>query len=74
MFRFLSKTYAKTFGYFWLPCPVCKGHFGGHETGYEAALADDGRAYVVCQKPSCNAEARRQMQAGKGFQTIDLAG
>lgn len=23
--------YARTFGYFWLPCPLCAVMFGGHE-------------------------------------------
>ena len=29
--RFLHKLYAWTFGYFWLPCPLCGEMFGGHE-------------------------------------------
>lgn len=65
MFRFLNKLYANAFGYFWLPCPVCKENFGGHEIMYvmtEAVICDDGRAYCVCTKPSCNAEARSRRQ------------
>lgn len=33
--RALHKTYAKTHGYFWLPCPFpgCGRMFGGHECG-----------------------------------------
>lgn len=30
-FRTLNKLYAKTFGYFWLPCPNCGQYCGGHE-------------------------------------------
>lgn len=30
--RALHKLYANLMGYFWLPCPVCKKYFGGHET------------------------------------------
>jgi len=29
--RYLNKIYAKFFGYFWLPCPLCGQMFGGHE-------------------------------------------
>jgi hypothetical protein len=31
--RFLHRWYAQTFGYFWLPCPLCGRPFGGHEWG-----------------------------------------
>lgn len=31
--RLLNKIYAKLFGYFWLPCPICGKMFGGHECG-----------------------------------------
>ena len=55
--RLLNKLYAWMFGYFWLPCPVCKENFGGHESGYAAIVAEDGRGYVVCSKPACNAHA-----------------
>lgn len=30
-FRLFNKIYAKLFGYFWLPCPICEQYFGGHE-------------------------------------------
>jgi hypothetical protein len=29
--RRLHHWHAATFGYFWLPCPVCGNEFGGHE-------------------------------------------
>lgn len=29
--RFLHRLYAFFNGYFWLPCPLCGRHFGGHE-------------------------------------------
>lgn len=29
--RFLHRWYARLFGYFWLPCPLCREPFGGHE-------------------------------------------
>jgi hypothetical protein len=30
-FRLLHRLYARWGGYFWLPCPLCGQHFGGHE-------------------------------------------
>lgn len=65
MLRIIHKIYANAFGYFWLPCPVCKEHFGGHEisrTMTECVLCDDGRTYCVCPKTECNAEAIRRKQ------------
>ena len=29
--RKLNKAFANLFGWFWLPCPLCKQEFGGHE-------------------------------------------
>ena len=55
--RIWNKMLAKILGYFWLPCPVCKEMFGGHETGSEDILQND-RAMIVCYKPECNRIAR----------------
>jgi len=30
-FRALNRLYARLFGYFWLPCPLCGQMSGGHE-------------------------------------------
>lgn len=30
-FRFFNMILAHLGGYFWLPCPFCGKHFGGHE-------------------------------------------
>ena len=67
--RLLNKIYAKIFGYFWLPCPVCGRMFGGHEISnlYTAALfSDDGHAYCVCPDPLCS-EAATVLNMGKGY-------
>ena len=29
--RLRAMLFAKRHGYFWLPCPLCGEHFGGHE-------------------------------------------
>ncbi len=29
--RWVHRFYAYLFGYFWLPCPLCREFFGGHE-------------------------------------------
>ena len=31
--RFIHQNFARQYGYFWLPCPVCHEPFGGHEWG-----------------------------------------
>ena len=47
--RAMHRLWAWLFGYFWLPCPVCGKHFGGHEHVWTVPLiCDDGRAYSVC--------------------------
>ncbi len=30
-FRWAHRWYATALGYFWLPCPLCRRPFGGHE-------------------------------------------
>lgn len=58
--RLFHKMYARLFGYFWLPCPVCTKEFGGHEIAkaYTAALVcADGRSCVVCPDPQCSHDA-----------------
>lgn len=52
--RFLSRIWAFMGGYFWLPCPICRENFGGHEwgtvNGYPIAVQDsDGHGKGVCQ-------------------------
>lgn len=29
--RWMHRIYARMFGYFWSPCPICRRPFGGHE-------------------------------------------
>lgn len=65
MMRLAHKLYANLFGYFWLPCPVCGEHFGGHEvsafSGAVIVEKEDGpHAYCVCSKNSCQEEAKRR--------------
>ena len=57
--RLLHKLYARFFGYFWLPCPVCGQHFGGHEilNKKTAHVVVDGHVWCVCPRESCNSEA-----------------
>lgn len=62
--RRLSKLYARVLGYFWLPCPICKKYFGGHEWLPGNDLNDlngSGRGQGVC--PRCGPEARRLNEA-----------
>lgn len=55
--RFLSKLYAKFFGYFWMPCPSCGEMFGGHEVpSFDQNVAQTipsgkpGISLCICQK------------------------
>jgi hypothetical protein len=65
--------YAKTFGYFWLPCPLCGEEFGGHEWMTESDLiasipdpeSGPGAAVGIC--PTCT-------EAGKGVATTTVVG
>ena len=47
-------------GYFWLPCPLCREPFGGHEWRAGDALAGthhSGTGKLVC--PKCGDDARK---------------
>ncbi len=56
--RTLNRIYAWLFGFFWLPCPVCKRMFGGHEAGFGALVSEDGKsARIVCDDPQCSHDA-----------------
>lgn len=51
--------YARTHGYFWLPCPLCGNNTGGHEwhdhNGLSSSIPDpkyppnSGRSIGICQ-------------------------
>ena len=51
--RLFHKMYARLFGYFWIPCPVCKRYFGGHEADIRNSLSDPSNRLVqrvVCSR------------------------
>jgi hypothetical protein len=57
--RFNQQAYARAFGYFWLPCPICGKMFGGHETADGGFLMDSWNGgQCVCSE--CNDEAHRR--------------
>ena len=58
--RWLAKLQADVGGYFWLPCPICGENFGGQEVGPAALMDSTSHGKCVCNKPACEAEARRQ--------------
>lgn len=45
-FRLTNEVYACMYGYFWMPCPHCGRHFGGHEwynrNGHESSIPHNG--------------------------------
>lgn len=73
--RLLHKLYANLFGYFWLPCPVCRKEFGGHEIEHlftQSLICDDGCSYVVCPNPQCSVDAhtmntQKEKECGRQF-------
>ena len=58
--RFFHKIYAFVFGYFWLPCPICRRYFGGHEKGNGCVMETRTYGSVVCSL--CTKEADRRNQ------------
>lgn len=56
-FRWVHRWYARTFGYFWLPCPLCGRDFGGHEWrdigGNISTIPTDEPGIVEGICPSC---------------------
>lgn len=54
--RLLDRAYAYVNGYFWLPCPLCGRHFGGHEHGGVTTVGD--KLKTIC--PTCTAERDRE--------------
>jgi len=56
--RVIHRIYANLMGYFWLPCPLCRRMFGGHEWLPGNTLQEslsEGRG--VC--PDCGGQARK---------------
>lgn len=67
--RWLAWLLARTCGYFWIPCPVCRKPFAGFEAAQAGATVnhrvEDGEhvSECVCSRPACIAEGQRQQQA-----------
>mgnify|MGYP001609229028 CR=1 FL=1 len=62
--RWLHRWYANAFGYFWLPCPICREPFGGHEMTDATLMDTPNTGRGVC--PGCWEEARR-LNTERGF-------
>lgn len=60
--RFLHRSWAFLRGHSWIPCPICKRRFGGHEWGAGNELWITERDSVaVC--PRCVDEAKERNEA-----------
>jgi hypothetical protein len=55
--RLLHRLWAWAAGYFWLPCPVCKQEFGGHEWPQGFLRTGENEGLIVC--PRCEIRRRR---------------
>ncbi|KKN52553.1 hypothetical protein LCGC14_0611050 [marine sediment metagenome] len=53
--RWIHRWYAHLLGYFWLPCPICKRKFGGHEITGASVQYSTGLCKCIC--PACGEEA-----------------
>jgi hypothetical protein len=60
--RFIAHALAAFGGYFWLPCPICDEPFAGFECRESWDTSPSG-GVSVCNKPECEAEARRRSDA-----------
>lgn len=64
--RWMHRAYARFFGYFWIPCPLCGYMRGGHEIRDDDAYIhddDSGIGHGVCQREACQAIARASEDA-----------
>lgn len=74
--REFHERFAKAHGYFWVKCPSCGHHFGGHETlgktvqHPDPARAAKGERHHIC--PPCSLGLRRPSPniAKKAFRTV----
>lgn len=55
--RWLQHLWANLRGYFWLPCPICRKYFGGHEIADIGLYIGGGSGQCVCR--NCEEKARR---------------
>lgn len=65
--RWIAQLWAKAFGYFWIPCPICHENFGGHEIGDYSLAESPVMGRCACRKPTCQTAARQSWIA-QGFQ------
>lgn len=70
--RRVHRAYAETFGFFWLPCPLCGREFGGHEnrpSRRPSSVPDENRSglmsMLIC--PQC-------VRAGQGVRILGVRG
>lgn len=64
--RLFHMLYAKLFGYFWKPCPICGRYFGSHEADPGVGLMlTKHSGELVCR--NCGAAADRLNQRNFGI-------
>lgn len=57
--RWIARVWAKLFGYFWLPCPVCQEPFAGFEWGAFSMMTGPHAGTGACAKAECQAVAEK---------------
>lgn len=63
--RVVNRAFAAVTGYFWLPCPLCKQYFGGHQwrdiNGQSSVIENgEGSGTAIC--PDCTRAGRGGVQ------------
>lgn len=51
--RWINHAYAELLGYWWLPCPVCGRHYGGHERTDASIPTDELDKFQSVCSPDC---------------------
>jgi len=69
--RLFNKIYAKTMGYFWIPCPLCGRMFGGHEwLNGNILKVSLNRGVTVCL--DCGKKAKAYNKANFGLTITEI--
>ena len=70
--RWIERLRAFFGGYFWLPCPICRRNFGGHEKGLGRLMTSGCGGSATC--PDCAEEGeRRTMEAYEAARANPMA-
>lgn len=67
--RFFNWVWSVWGRFFWLPCPICKHNFGGHEPGGSLYTGNGGGGWMVC--PKCTDKANALNKEKFGYEPME---